>query len=475
MASINFQNGTIIPASWLNDVNNRTYNPIPSTDVSYDPPFTGSVITNVEAKLAQTVSVKDFGAVGDGVTDDTTAIQAALDSGKNIVVPEGSYAISGTLLMQVDSQVFEMNGILLRIGASTAPVIRINCNRAKLFGTGTIYTLSNNTPNGIVLIGPVDPTTDPQANILWNTVRGLSLWGNDDSTSKGLVFHTKEAYGGTEPNYFNWIENNIIQHVHDGIYLISNCNGQMFTNNQFYYVSNHCMSFRGDVGTGGISDCITQGTNVHFSANTTIIYADYVDRCVFSAIGGEPGGSSKLYNFTANTNSNIFSGYNNASSASINNGTLNSFNVNGTLLLDSLTIPSVTATTLTATSYAVAGGLRQQSLAKTVTVGSSINFDISSTNAGFVRVRFIASYVGNTQYQLQAQYGYITINNLTGGATATREDVYSNQAGNALFNYTDITVSRPSNGVMRVTYSPTSGTGDHSVSLYVDGVFTGVN
>ena len=36
---------------------------IDASQVSYDPPFTGSVATNVEDKLAQTVSVKDFGAV----------------------------------------------------------------------------------------------------------------------------------------------------------------------------------------------------------------------------------------------------------------------------------------------------------------------------------------------------------------------------------------------------------------------------
>jgi len=52
---------------------------VDASQVSYDPPFTGSVITNVEAKLGQSVSVMDFGAVCNGIVDDTAAVQAAVN------------------------------------------------------------------------------------------------------------------------------------------------------------------------------------------------------------------------------------------------------------------------------------------------------------------------------------------------------------------------------------------------------------
>jgi len=60
--------------------------------VVYKPAGTGAVDTNVQAKLRQYVSVKDFGAVGDGVTDDTAAIQNAQATGKMLWVPKSAAA-----------------------------------------------------------------------------------------------------------------------------------------------------------------------------------------------------------------------------------------------------------------------------------------------------------------------------------------------------------------------------------------------
>jgi hypothetical protein len=69
----------------------------------YTPAGLGAVPTTVQTKLRETVSVKDFGAVGDGVTDDTVAIQAAINAvgsinGGVIYFPTGVYLVSqGTI------------------------------------------------------------------------------------------------------------------------------------------------------------------------------------------------------------------------------------------------------------------------------------------------------------------------------------------------------------------------------------------
>lgn len=62
-----------------------------------------AVQRTAQSKLREVVSVKDFGAVGDGVTDDTAAIQAAIDYAKSsstihcIEFPTGNYAVNAPI------------------------------------------------------------------------------------------------------------------------------------------------------------------------------------------------------------------------------------------------------------------------------------------------------------------------------------------------------------------------------------------
>lgn len=63
-----------------------------NTHILYTP--AGGVQRDITSKLAEHVSVRDFGALGDGSTDDTDAVQEALNSGaKGVEFPEGTYLV----------------------------------------------------------------------------------------------------------------------------------------------------------------------------------------------------------------------------------------------------------------------------------------------------------------------------------------------------------------------------------------------
>jgi len=81
-----------------------------ASSVLYNEGSTGAVDRNVEVKLQEFVSVKDFGAVGDGVVDDTAAIQNAYNAikttGGTLIFPSGTYNfyldISGAYVAEVN-------------------------------------------------------------------------------------------------------------------------------------------------------------------------------------------------------------------------------------------------------------------------------------------------------------------------------------------------------------------------------------
>lgn len=66
----------------------------------------GAVARSLRSKLRDVVSVKDFGAVGDGVSDDTVFIQAAIDSftaGRGTVYfPPGTYKVTSQITVSKD-------------------------------------------------------------------------------------------------------------------------------------------------------------------------------------------------------------------------------------------------------------------------------------------------------------------------------------------------------------------------------------
>lgn len=60
---------------------------------------TGAVTRTSTSKFSDCVSVKDFGALGNGLNNDTLAFQKALAAHDSVFVPAGTYLISGTITL----------------------------------------------------------------------------------------------------------------------------------------------------------------------------------------------------------------------------------------------------------------------------------------------------------------------------------------------------------------------------------------
>lgn len=135
-----------------------------SSLVGYVQTGTGAVATTVQARLRQSLSVKDFGATGDGTTDDTTAIQNALNAGtgRSVYFPAGTYRFSSTLLVKTKTTLIGegMNKSILKLTSG--------------FGAGTTAIRND------IITGTVDVYYDTDLEFY-----GLTFDGNNNSTRTG--------------------------------------------------------------------------------------------------------------------------------------------------------------------------------------------------------------------------------------------------------------------------------------------------
>jgi len=92
---------------------------------------TGAVTRTAQSKMRDVVSVKDFGAVGDGVTNDTTAITNAFVAakGKALYFPAGTYLTGTITLDNTYTNMFVYGdgaaSILKLVGSSTTAILRL--------------------------------------------------------------------------------------------------------------------------------------------------------------------------------------------------------------------------------------------------------------------------------------------------------------------------------------------------------------
>ncbi|MDP2074642.1 glycosyl hydrolase family 28-related protein [Hydrogenophaga sp.] len=137
--------------------------PAPSTPtdaatVSWTQAGSGAVGRNVRDKLRESVSVKDFGAVGDGVTNDTAAIQAAVDyiasiGGGKVFVPRGTYLVTSNIVVTQTQHNVKI------VGAGKSSVFTKGAANHGFFTVGSIGTGWNTTQANTLAIDAAQGAT----------------------------------------------------------------------------------------------------------------------------------------------------------------------------------------------------------------------------------------------------------------------------------------------------------------------------
>lgn len=142
MASTTFVDlvGPPINAAWLNDVNSAVYNAASGSS--------GTVPRTAVSKFAEHVSVKDYGAKGDGITNDQPAFQAAVDAvnaagGGIVFVPPGTYILDVVNYVTDSGSVYGITSIKLKNnvilqGAGPASILKV---KSGAYGGGAFYRM----------------------------------------------------------------------------------------------------------------------------------------------------------------------------------------------------------------------------------------------------------------------------------------------------------------------------------------------
>lgn len=193
---------------------------------TYQGPGAGAVRRPIREKLADAVSVKDFGAVGDGVVDDTIALQAALTSASAVHVPPGTYRITNTLTVAYGKSLIGAGQSSVIVGASNAfDLIHLPEGYATVSGLRL-----EQGDAGVRLFGRDGPCVH-------NSLSDLTIW----EPRVGLVFD-----GYTDPNwpcYWNMVSRVLVSRpaVH-GVWLMRSGDGDTPNANRFSMVRVYSLS-----------------------------------------------------------------------------------------------------------------------------------------------------------------------------------------------------------------------------------------
>ena len=178
------KNGSLIysaPAA-TERYNDAVISGINAEDVLYDPPFAGAVQTNQEEVNSRYVSVKDFGAIGNGAANDTAAFTAARTAtGGKYYIPAGTYLVDASPDVWADC--FQAAGnTFIKIGVTTYNVSNAFAGRLRYKVASNVLTWITDSVTGNDIIG------------IQNSQPGTATY-----FKRGLAFTTESHWAQAQP------------------------------------------------------------------------------------------------------------------------------------------------------------------------------------------------------------------------------------------------------------------------------------
>lgn len=265
-------------------------------------------------------SVKDYGATGDGTTNDIAAFQAALAANDAIYVPAGTYIFNSMLSMGFQKTIFMAQGATLKrasaSSSSTDPVVWLNGNFCQIIGSGMEQSqiiTENACPDGVVKLGMPSMSDGGTGNVEKCRIEGVSIKGStlygQTTGSPDICLHMVSPEIATNYyfSYFHVLNNIALHQANVGMYFRGYINGCFVDTIYGVHLGNVSLSPAAMIYMhGGLDNTVS---NVFFnqSANTPCILVDELDNVSngtaaimypnynsFTGIIAEQGGASAV-------------------------------------------------------------------------------------------------------------------------------------------------------------------------------------